>query len=105
MRENSWLRDYALFLAALSATKQIQQSQGDFRIAVPIICLLYTSLLEIVNERCDLELEIPEQLKLFQLSEEHRRLVVIEVIDEPYLLRFQVLFLPHRPELHHEKQR
>ena len=26
-----------------------------------------------------LELEIPEQLKLFQLSEEHRRLVVIEV--------------------------
>ena len=36
-------------------------------------------LLEIVNERCDLELEIPEQLKLFQLSEEHRRLVVIEV--------------------------
>ena len=36
-------------------------------------------LLEIVNERCDLELEIPEQLKMFQLSEEHRRLVVIEV--------------------------
>lgn len=36
-------------------------------------------LLEVVNERCDLELEIPEQLKLFQLSEEHRRLVVIEV--------------------------
>ena len=36
-------------------------------------------LLEIVNERCELELEIPEQLKLFQLSEEHRRLVVIEV--------------------------
>ena len=36
-------------------------------------------LLQIVNERCDLELEIPEQLKLFQLSEEHRRLVVIEV--------------------------
>ena len=29
----------ALFLAALSATKQIQQSQGDFRIAVPIIAL------------------------------------------------------------------
>ena len=37
-------------------------------------------LLELVNERCELELEIPEQLKLFQLSEEHRRLVVIEVI-------------------------
>ena len=36
-------------------------------------------LLERVNERCELELEIPEQLKLFQLSEEHRRLVVIEV--------------------------
>ena len=52
-------------------------------------------LLEIVNDRYDLglelpdswnsfscsglELEIPEQLKLFQLSEEHRRLVVIEV--------------------------
>ena len=34
-------------------------------------------LLEIVNERYDLEL--PEQLKLFQLSEEHRRLVVVEV--------------------------
>ena len=30
-------------------------------------------LLELVNERCELELEIPEQLKLFQLSEEHRR--------------------------------
>ena len=36
-------------------------------------------LLELVNERCELELEIPEQLKLFQLSEEHRRLVVLEV--------------------------
>ena len=36
-------------------------------------------LLELVNERCELELEIPDQLKLFQLSEEHRRLVVIEV--------------------------
>ena len=36
-------------------------------------------LLELVNERCELELEIPEQLKLFQLSEEHRRLVVISV--------------------------
>ena len=36
-------------------------------------------LLEIVNERCELELEVPEQLKLVQLSEEHRRLVVIEV--------------------------
>ena len=36
-------------------------------------------LLELVNERCELELEIPEQLKLFQLSEEHRRLVVVEV--------------------------
>ena len=36
-------------------------------------------LLEIVNERYDLELQIPESLKLFQLSEEHRRLVVVEV--------------------------
>ena len=31
------------------------------------------------EQRRLLELEIPEQLKLFQLSEEHRRLVVIEV--------------------------
>ena len=36
-------------------------------------------LLELVNERYDLELEIPETLKLFQLTEEHRRLVVISV--------------------------
>ena len=36
-------------------------------------------LLEIVNERYDLELDIPETLKLFQLSEEQRRLVVVEV--------------------------
>ena len=36
-------------------------------------------LLEIVNERYDLELSIPESLKLFQLTEEHRRLVVISV--------------------------
>ena len=36
-------------------------------------------LLEIVNERYDLELEILETLKLFQLTEEHRRLVVISV--------------------------
>ena len=36
-------------------------------------------LLEIVNERYDLELEIPETLKLFQLTEEHRRLAVISV--------------------------
>ena len=33
------IKQLALFLAALSATKQIQQSQGDFRIAVPIIAL------------------------------------------------------------------
>ena len=39
-------------------------------------------LLEIVNERCELELEVPEQLKLFQHSEEHRRLVVIEVAGQ-----------------------
>mgnify|MGYP001147009451 CR=1 FL=1 len=36
-------------------------------------------LLEIVNERYDLELEIPETLKLFQLSEQHRRLVVVNI--------------------------
>ena len=36
-------------------------------------------LLEIVNERYELELDIPETLKLFQLSEQHRRLVVINV--------------------------
>ena len=36
-------------------------------------------LLEIVNETYDLGLEIPESLKLFQLSEMHRRLVVINV--------------------------
>lgn len=37
------------------------------------------ALLERVNEVCDLGLEIPESLKLFQLSEERRRLVVINV--------------------------
>ena len=36
-------------------------------------------LLEIVNESFDLGLEMPEELKLFQLSEQHRRLVVINV--------------------------
>ena len=36
-------------------------------------------LLEIVNETFDLGLELPEDLKLFQLSEQHRRLVVINV--------------------------
>ena len=36
-------------------------------------------LLEIVNETFDLGLEVPEELKLFQLTEEHRRLVVISV--------------------------
>lgn len=36
-------------------------------------------LLEIVNETFDLGLELPEELKLFQLSEQHRRLVVINV--------------------------
>ena len=36
-------------------------------------------LLEIVNETYDLGLEIPESLKLFQRSEMHRRLVVINV--------------------------
>ena len=36
-------------------------------------------LLNLVNEQYDLKLEIPEKLKLFQLSEQHRRLVVINV--------------------------
>ena len=36
-------------------------------------------LLEIVNATFDLGLELPEELKLFQLSEQHRRLVVINV--------------------------
>lgn len=35
--------------------------------------------LEMVNETYGLELEIPDSLKLFQLSEKHRRLVVISV--------------------------
>ena len=34
---------------------------------------------EVVNETFDLGLELPEDLKLFQLSEQHRRLVVINV--------------------------
>ena len=36
-------------------------------------------LLQLVNEAYDLGLELPETLKLFQLSEQHRRLVVINV--------------------------
>ena len=36
-------------------------------------------LIERVNETYNLDLEIPESLKLFQLSEEHPRLVVINV--------------------------
>ena len=36
-------------------------------------------LLEIVNETFDLGLELPEELKLFQLSEQHRRLVVVNI--------------------------
>ena len=52
-------------------------------------------LLEIVNERYDLELEIPETLKLFQLTEEHRRLVVISVTG---LLRKNGSLLPEYTE-------
>lgn len=37
------------------------------------------ALLERVNATYDLGLEIPETLKLFQLSEQHRRLVVVNV--------------------------
>jgi len=36
-------------------------------------------LLQRVNETYDFDLEIPEALKLFQLSEQHRRLVVVDV--------------------------
>ena len=36
-------------------------------------------LIQLVNDQYDLGLEIPEKLKLFQLSEQHRRLVVINV--------------------------
>ena len=36
-------------------------------------------LLQIVNETFDLGLDVPQELKLFQLSEQHRRLVVINV--------------------------
>ena len=36
-------------------------------------------LLQIMNETYDLGLDIPDTLKLFQLSEQHRRLVVINV--------------------------
>ena len=36
-------------------------------------------LLEIVNETYDLGLEIPDTLKVFQLSEQKRRLVIISV--------------------------
>ena len=36
-------------------------------------------LLELVNAHYDLGLEIPESLQLFQLSEQHRRVVVINV--------------------------
>ncbi|MGM9618922.1 MAG: hypothetical protein ACI3W8_03670 [Oscillospiraceae bacterium] len=37
------------------------------------------ALIQRVNDTYDLGLEIPETLKLFQLSEQHRRLVVINV--------------------------
>ena len=37
------------------------------------------ALLERVNSTYDLGLEIPEKLNLFQLSEQHRRLVVVNV--------------------------
>ena len=36
-------------------------------------------LLQLVNEQHDLGLELPEKLQLLQLSEQHRRLVVINV--------------------------
>lgn len=37
------------------------------------------SLIERVNATCHLDLEIPDKLTLFQLSQQHRRLVVINV--------------------------
>ena len=36
-------------------------------------------LLQIVNETFDLGLDVPQELKLFQLSEQHRRLVVVNI--------------------------
>ena len=39
----------------------------------------YRNIMERVNNTYDLGLEIPEKLRLFQLSEQHRRLVVINV--------------------------
>lgn len=38
-----------------------------------------TAIIKRVNEMYDLDLEIPERLQLFQLSEQHRRLIVINV--------------------------
>jgi len=37
------------------------------------------AVLQRMNQACDFGLEIPESLKLFQLSEQHRRLVIVNV--------------------------
>lgn len=39
----------------------------------------HRALLQRVNDTYDLGLELPDELKLFQLSEQHRRLVVVNV--------------------------
>ena len=39
----------------------------------------YRNIMERVNSTYDLGLEIPEKLRLFQLSEQHRRLVVVNI--------------------------
>ena len=39
----------------------------------------YRNIMERVNNTYDLGLEIPEKLRLFQLSEQHRRLVVVNI--------------------------
>ena len=39
----------------------------------------YRNIMERVNNTYDLGLDIPEKLRLFQLSEQHRRLVVVNI--------------------------
>lgn len=39
----------------------------------------YRNIMERVNKTYDLGLELPEKLQLFQLSEQHRRLVVVNI--------------------------
>ncbi len=52
-------------------------------------------LMRRMSEQCGLDLEFPETLKLFQLSEQHRRLVVVNVAG---LQRKQGSLLPSYTE-------